>query len=138
MLIRPQYLQSIRELLTHFPVVSVLGPRQVGKTTLARSIAAERPSHFFDLEDTDALARLAEPKFALERLEGLIVLDEVQRRPDLFPLVRVLADRKPIPARFWLVSLLDATKLITRFGGASQTGGLLGGLRPRTGIRHHR
>lgn len=102
MLIRPQYLQSIRELLTHFPVVSVLGPRQVGKTTLARSIAAERTSHFFDLEDTDALARLAEPKFALEPLEGLIVLDEVQRRPDLFPLVRVLADRKPIPARFLL------------------------------------
>ena len=68
MVTRKQYLELIRERLKNFPVVSVLGPRQVGKTTLAQEIAGEQPSHFFDLEDVDALARLAAPKMALERL----------------------------------------------------------------------
>lgn len=102
MVSRPQYLDAIRDRLQEFPVVSLLGPRQVGKTTLAQIIASEQPSHFFDLEDVDALARLAEPKVALERLEGLIVLDEVQRKPELFALLRVLADRRPVKARFLL------------------------------------
>jgi len=102
MITRRQYLETIRERLKSFPVVSVLGPRQVGKTTLARTIAGEQPSHFFDLEDVDALARLAQPKIALDRLEGLVVLDEVQRMPELFPLLRVLADRRPLKARFLL------------------------------------
>ena len=102
MIARKHYLETIRERLKTFPVVSVLGPRQVGKTTLAQEIAGEQPSHFFDLEDVDALARLAEPKSALERLEGLEVLDEVQRKPELFALLRVLADRKPVKARFLL------------------------------------
>ncbi len=102
MITRKHYLELIRERLKSFPVVSVLGPRQVGKTTLAQEIAGEQPSHFFDLEDVDALARLAEPKAALERLEGLVVLDEVQRKPELFALLRVLADRKPVKARFLL------------------------------------
>jgi predicted AAA+ superfamily ATPase len=99
---RKQYLETIRQRLSSFPVVSVLGPRQVGKTTLAQVIAGEQLSHFFDLEDVDALARLSEPKVALERLEGLVVLDEVQRKPELFALLRVLADRKPVKARFLL------------------------------------
>ena len=102
MIPRKHYLELIRERLKSFPVVSVLGPRQVGKTTLARVIAGEQPSHFFDLEDVAALARLAEPKAALERLEGLVVLDEVQRKPELFALLRVLADRQPVKARFLL------------------------------------
>jgi hypothetical protein len=102
MIERSQYLATIRERLNRFPVVSVLGPRQVGKTTIARQIAREQPSHYFDLEDPDAQARLAEPKLALARLTGLVVLDEVQRMPELFALVRVLADRQPSPARFLL------------------------------------
>ncbi|HEU0038757.1 MAG TPA: ATP-binding protein [Verrucomicrobiae bacterium] len=102
MITRRHYLEMIRERLKSFPVVSVLGPRQVGKTTLAQEIAGQQPSHFFDLEDVDALARLAEPKVALDRLEGLVVLDEVQRKPELFALLRVLADRKPVKARFLL------------------------------------
>jgi predicted AAA+ superfamily ATPase len=102
MITRKHYLELIRERLKSFPVVSVLGPRQVGKTTLARVIAGEQPSHFFDLEDVAALARLAEPKAALDRLEGLVVLDEVQRKPELFALLRVLADRQPVKARFLL------------------------------------
>ena len=107
----------IRERLKSFPVVSVLGPRQVGKTTLAQEIAGEQPSHFFDLEDVDALARLAEPKVALDRLEGLVVLDEVQRKPELFALLRVLADRKPVKARFLLTG--SASPSLVR--GVSET-----------------
>ncbi|MFM8469518.1 MAG: ATP-binding protein [Limisphaerales bacterium] len=102
MITRQHYLDTIRERLKSFPVVSVLGPRQVGKTTLAQAIAGEQPSHFFDLEDVDSLTRLAEPKVALERLEGLVVLDEVQRKPELLELLRVLSDRQPLKARFLL------------------------------------
>jgi len=117
MITRRHYLETIRERLKSFPVVSVLGPRQVGKTTLAQEIAGEQPSHFFDLEDVDALARLAEPKAALERLEGLVVLDEVQRKPELFALLRVLADRKPVKARFLLTG--SASPSLVR--GVSET-----------------
>lgn len=84
------------------PVVALLGMRQVGKTTLAREIAGRRrgPSHFFDLEDDRQLARLQEPLAALEPLRGLVVIDEVQRAPELFRSLRVLADRPAKPARF--------------------------------------
>lgn len=82
------------------PAVALLGPRQCGKTTLARRIAAAGSSHYFDLEHPADLARLAEPHTALSRLRGLVVIDEVQRRPDLFPTLRVLLDRRPSPARF--------------------------------------
>jgi predicted AAA+ superfamily ATPase len=112
MILRKQYLDTIRERLKHFPVVSVLGPRQVGKTTLAHMIADEQPGYFFDLEDVDALARLSEPKIGLERLEGLVVLDEVQRMPELFPLLRVLADRQPVKARFLLTG--SASPMLVR------------------------
>ena len=117
MITRTQYLEIIRDRLQSFPVVSILGPRQAGKTTLARVIAGEQPSHFFDLEDVDALARLGEPKTALERLEGLVVLDEVQRKPELFTLVRVLADRQPMKARFLLTG--SASPALVR--GVSET-----------------
>jgi predicted AAA+ superfamily ATPase len=82
--------------------VALLGARQVGKTTLARQIArrAGRGSTYFDLQDPRQLAQLDEPTLALEGLRGLVVLDEIQRRPDLFPVLRVLADRPRKPARF--------------------------------------
>lgn len=76
------------------------GPRQCGKTTLARQFVSPNSANYFDLEDPTSLARLAEPMMALGALSGLIVLDEVQRRPELFPLLRVLVDREPNPARF--------------------------------------
>ncbi|MGH7551849.1 MAG: AAA family ATPase, partial [Longimicrobiales bacterium] len=104
MIERPRHLNHIHRLLRENPVVAILGARQVGKTTLARQLA-ERfagPIVRFDLEDPDDLARLAEPKLALERLHGLIVIDEVQRRPDLFQVLRVLVDRPGHDAR-WLV-----------------------------------
>lgn len=83
----------------------MLGPRQVGKTTLARQLAAQwrGPVRHFDLEDPDDQARLADPAFVLRALTGLVVLDEIQTQPDLFPLLRVLADRPDTPARFLLL-----------------------------------
>lgn len=91
--------------MADFPVVGILGARQVGKTTLARQLAAqwEGPVKHFDLEDLDDEARLADPSFILRPLRGLVVLDEIQMRPDLFPLLRVLADRPELPARFLIL-----------------------------------
>jgi predicted AAA+ superfamily ATPase len=98
---RAGYKQRIDDALRVSPVVALLGPRQCGKTTLARQVAATKPgATYLDLEDPRDAARLAEPMLVLERLRGLVVLDEVQRRPDLFPVLRVLADRAGDPARF--------------------------------------
>lgn len=88
---RPRELEAVKAGLRRAPVMALLGPRQCGKTTLARELGAE---HYFDLEDPRSLARLDEPQTALEDLTGTIVIDEVQRKPDLFPLLRVLADRR--------------------------------------------
>jgi uncharacterized protein len=82
--------------------VVLVGPRQAGKTTIARQFVPEGSPNYFDLEDPASLARLDEPMTALERLEGLIVIDEVQRRPDLFPVLRVLVDRNS-RARFLIL-----------------------------------
>lgn len=83
------------------PVTALLGPRQCGKTTLARAFAqTHAPTAFFDLEDPAVLVSLEQPMTVLGSLRGLVVLDEIQRRPDLFPVLRVLADRDPSPARF--------------------------------------
>lgn len=83
----------------------MLGARQVGKTTLAQQLAKEweGPTHHFDLEDPDNQARLGDPSFVLRDLRGLVVIDEVQLRPDLFPLLRVLSDRPECPAKFLLL-----------------------------------
>jgi predicted AAA+ superfamily ATPase len=90
----------LRRALAEAPVVALLGPRQCGKTTLAREVARGREASIFDLEDPADLASLDAPKAAIESLKGLVVLDEVQRKPDLLPLLRVLADRPRTPARF--------------------------------------
>jgi predicted AAA+ superfamily ATPase len=105
MLPRTVHLDQLVQRLSRFPVVALLGARQVGKTTLARQLAAAwvGPVRQFDLEDPDDQARLADPAFALRPLTGLVVLDEIQTRPDLFPLLRVLADRPDTPARFLIL-----------------------------------
>ncbi len=102
---RPRHQETLRQLLEQFPAVALVGARQVGKTTLARALAGgwSQPVTFFDLEDPTDLARLAEPKLALERLQGLVVIDEVQRMPELFPLLRVLIDRPAGNTRFLLL-----------------------------------
>ncbi len=105
MLTRSKALAKLQEGLAHYPVVALLGPRQVGKTTLARQLAQSWPGpvHHFDLEDPDDQARLSDPAFALRPLHGLVVLDEIQTSPQLFPLLRVLADRPDTPAQFLLL-----------------------------------
>src|SRR5947207_14042719 len=103
MLKRPQLLARLRAGLRIGPAVALLGPRQCGKTTLARQLAGGSQRTYFDLENPIDLARLSEPMTALEHLRGLVVIDEVQRHPDLFPILRVLLDRKPIRARFLIL-----------------------------------
>jgi predicted AAA+ superfamily ATPase len=96
-------LQMVRTALKRSRVAALLGPRQCGKTTLARQLVPADSLNYFDLEEAQSLARLAEPDTTLRPLKGLVVIDEIQRRPDLFPLLRVLADRQPLPARFLIL-----------------------------------
>ncbi len=103
MITRPQLMLRIRRALKRSQVTTLLGPRQCGKTTLARQFVPADSPHYFDLENPRHLDRLAEPLAALEHLRGTIVIDEVQRRPDLFPVLRVLADRTPLPAKFLIL-----------------------------------
>jgi predicted AAA+ superfamily ATPase len=103
MLARDSDLRLVRTALRRSRVVALLGPRQCGKTTLARGFVAANSPNYFDLEDPASLARLTEPETALRPLKGLVVIDEIQRRPELFPLLRVLVDRQPLPARFLLL-----------------------------------
>src|SRR5208282_4194400 len=93
----------VRAALKRSRVVALLGPRQCGKTTLARQFVPADSLNYFDLEEPQDLARLTEPDTALRPLKGLVVIDEIQRRPDLFPMLRVLADRRPLPARFLIL-----------------------------------
>lgn len=87
---RQQDQAALSKLMASFPVVAILGPRQCGKTTLAKAIGAD---HYFDLENPRDAARLDQPQLALEDLSGVIVIDEIQRLPDLFPLLRYLVDQ---------------------------------------------
>jgi len=106
MIERNGHVEAILELFRTFRVVAILGPRQIGKTTLAGQVGERFGAevHRFDLEDPGDLNRLQDDaKLALTHLRGLIVIDEVQRRPDLFPLLRVLADRPARPARFLIL-----------------------------------
>ena len=90
----------VTQALRRHPVVALIGARQCGKTTLARQFVPAASPNYFDLEDPISLARLDEPMTALGPLSGLVVIDEVHRRPDLFPVLRVLADREDSTARF--------------------------------------
>jgi predicted AAA+ superfamily ATPase len=117
-ILRAELEETVRRSLTRNPVTALLGPRQSGKTTLARAITRGKDgTEFFDLEDPGDLSALANPKLALEPLRGTVVIDEVQRMPGLFPVLRVLADRPRIPARFLLLG--SATPEIVR--GVSET-----------------
>lgn len=106
MIARDREHKKVVRLLRDFPVVAIVGARQVGKSTLANSIGAEwkQPVERYDLEDDADLARLADPLYALRPLRGLVILDEIQRTPELFRVLRVLADRPRTPARFLILS----------------------------------
>lgn len=113
MIDRSKHLRTVLNLLHSFPVVGILGARQTGKTTLARQVSArfDGAVTHFDLEDPTDLARLAEPGLTLRGLEGLVILDEIQRSPNLFPLLRVLADRPENRARFLVLGSAGPTFL---------------------------
>jgi uncharacterized protein len=122
----PQIIQRSRlrahvaRLLEQFRGVLLVGPRQVGKTTLARSFVAADSPNYFDLEDAVVAAQFRAPKDLLSALTGLVVIDEVQHAPGLFPLLRVLMDRDVNPARFLLLG--SASMALLRQAGESLTG----------------
>ena len=128
---RPVDAQNLYEAISHAPVTLLTGPRQVGKTTLARQTIASSPSAFYDLEDHRDLARLAEPTLALRDTGETIVIDEAQRLPELFPTLRVLVDEDRRPGRF--VVLGSASPDLIGLGSQSLAGRVtfveLGGLR---------
>jgi len=103
MIVRPALHASIEKALARSRVVALIGPRQCGKTTLARQFVSADSLTYFDLEDPVSLARLDQPMTALRDLQGTVVVDEIQRRPDLFPILRMLCDREPLPARFLIL-----------------------------------
>ena len=119
---RKAHLRNLARLLRENPVVALLGARQVGKTTLARDLMRQRrgPATWFDLEQPRDLRQLDEPTLTLEPLRGLVVLDEIQNRPELFPLLRVLADRSPRPARFLVLG--SASPELLRQGSETLAG----------------
>ena len=122
MIQRSDHETTILHLLAQFPVVALLGARQVGKTTLARMISCGQPGpvHSFDLEDPTDRSRLGDPKLALGPLRGLVVLDEAQRMPELFPVLRVLVDRPDNAARFLVLG--SASPDLLRQSGESLAG----------------
>ncbi len=113
---RPYYLKKISDLSEQFPAICLLGPRQVGKTTLAKQYAEQKKNHFtqihrFDLERMEDLEALRRPQLALGHLEGLIIIDEIQLRPELFPTLRVLID-EPQKKQSWLILGSASGKLL--------------------------
>jgi predicted AAA+ superfamily ATPase len=122
MIDRSKELGTLRSLLRRHPVVGIIGARQVGKTTLARSYIKKvrTSSSFFDLENPEDMARLQDPMLALKRLKGIIVIDEIQRHPDLFTVLRVLADRPKTPARFLVLG--SASPELLRQGSETLAG----------------
>jgi predicted AAA+ superfamily ATPase len=123
MLLRKGYLRRVEQALSRAPVCALLGPRQCGKTTLARQVAArKRSAHVFDLETASGRARLAHPELALSPLQGLVILDEIQRRPELFETLRPLADRPRSRARFLILG--SASPRIVREASESLAGRL--------------
>jgi len=104
MIPRPETVRAVKNALRRNPVTVLLGPRQCGKMTLARMLLRDRrPIRYFDLEDPAAVESLRSPATVLGAASGLVIIDEVQRRPDLFPVLRVLADRKPASTRFLIL-----------------------------------
>lgn len=117
MILRNDYLAALTTALRRSPVCALLGPRQCGKTTLARLLGEQQPSHFFDLESEIDKRRLQNPELMLGSLSGLVILDEIQNVPELFSVLRVLADRPDTPARFLILG--SASPQLIK--GASET-----------------
>lgn len=125
MIDRKRDIKKLVSLLKRHPVVGIIGARQVGKTTLARSLSDQirSASFYFDLENPEDLARLADPMLALKGLKGLVVIDEIQRLPELFPILRVLVDRPKASARFLVLG--SASPELLRQGSESLAGRII-------------
>jgi hypothetical protein len=139
---RHHEIKELISLLKRYRVVGIVGARQVGKTTLARSLLDYVGGSYFyyDLENPEDLARLADPMFALKGLKGLVVIDEVQRFPELFPILRVLVDRPKASERFLVLG--SASPELLRQGSESLAGRIiyheLGGFSlDEVGIKNH-
>ena len=120
---RSRFLERIETLFRSHPAVGILGPRQCGKTTLARDYlksSGRRWVHYFDLEDPEDLARLEDARLTLSPLRGLVVIDEIQRRPELFPLLRVLIDRRTPSQRYLILG--SASRELIRQSSESLAG----------------
>ena len=120
MLDRPALHETVRRALARARGVVLVGPRQAGKSTLAQAFVPRDAANYFDLEYPPHERRLEQPTLALESLQGLVVIDEVQRRPDLFPLLRVLMDRSDAPGQFLLLG--SASPALARQAGESLLG----------------
>ena len=103
MIDRPSYLEKLSTAVRRSPITALLGPRQCGKTTLARIFAQGQKSTFFDLESVSDQQRLQNPELALSSMDGLVVLDEIQTLPGLFQVLRVLVDRPQNQARYLIL-----------------------------------
>ncbi|MFK5927226.1 MAG: ATP-binding protein [Desulfuromusa sp.] len=103
MLTRFHYLQALATAAKRSPITALLGPRQCGKTTLAKQFSSSQPSHYFDLESPSDQQRLQNPELLLRSLQGLVVLDEVQLMPQLFSVLRVLCDRPENTVRYLIL-----------------------------------
>jgi predicted AAA+ superfamily ATPase len=125
MIDRKRDIKKLVSLLKRHPVVGIIGARQVGKTTLARSLSDQiRKAYFyFDLENPEDLARLTDPMLALKGLKGLVVIDEIQRFHELFPILRVLVDRPKASARFLVLG--SASPELLRQGSESLAGRII-------------
>lgn len=120
---RKDYLEKIVQGFRTSRIVALLGPRQCGKTTLAREYFKNEkglPENYFDLENPTDLLRLNDPLLGLEKLTDLIVIDEIQRLPDLFPLLRVLVDREDKKQRFLILG--SASRVLIRQSSESLAG----------------
>ena len=104
---------ALRRLFSNNPVVVLVGPRGAGKTTLAREFGQRwrATSYFFDLRSAADRTRLEDPKLALSQLQGLIILDEVHRVPNVLATVRELSSRSWNPARFLILSSIATDRL---------------------------
>lgn len=125
MIDRQRELKTLITLLRRHRVVGIIGARQVGKTTLARSLIKHIriASSYYDLENPEDLARLADPMLTLKGLEGLVVIDEIQRMPELFPILRVLVDRSRSSTRFLVLG--SASPDLLRQGSETLAGRII-------------
>jgi len=120
MILRAQYLKAIDKALERSPLTMLLGARQVGKSTLAKQVMKQVEAHYIDLESPVSKRVLDQPYSVLESMRGLVIIDEAQRSPELFPLLRVLADREDSPATFLLLG--SASPELTRQSNESLAG----------------